>query len=227
MSLHIDVRLQHPFSMLVACGRGAGKTTFTKHLIKERNWLIHPTPQRIIWCYAKHQPNLLQELTEIVQAIEYVQAIPSEIDSLFDRNVNNLIILDNMMDKAAQDKRISQLFTRERHDNLSVIYLTQNLFHKNQREISLNSDYMAMFKNPRDKTQFTNLAKQFIPRKYKFLLWTFEDATKLPRSYLLLDMRPEADDKLWVRAKIFNDVNYLKLSIFQLRKKYKYILCDK
>ena len=60
MSLQIDVRLQYPFSMLVAGGRVAGKTTFTKHLLKERNWLIHPTPQRIIWFYAKHQPNLLK-----------------------------------------------------------------------------------------------------------------------------------------------------------------------
>ena len=75
-----------------------------------------------------------------------------------------------MMDEATQDKRISQLFTRGRHGNLSVIYLTQNLFHKNQREISLNSDYMVIFKNPRNKTQFRNLAKQFMPRKYKFLL---------------------------------------------------------
>ena len=81
-----------------------------------------------------------------------LQGIPSEIDSLFDRNVNNLIILDDMMDNATQDKRVSQLFTRGRHDNLSVIYLTQNLFHKNQTEISLNSDYMVIFKNPRDKT---------------------------------------------------------------------------
>ena len=112
MSLQLDERLQHPFSMLVAGGTGAGKTAFTKHLLKEGNWLIHPTPQRIIWCYAKHQPNLLKELTEIVQAIQYVQGIPSEIDSLFDQNVNNLIILDSTMDEASQDKRISQLFTR-------------------------------------------------------------------------------------------------------------------
>ena len=150
MSLQIDV--QHPFSMLVAGAMGAGKTTFTKHLLKERDWLMHPTPQRIIWCYAKHQPNLLKELIEVVQVVECVQGIPPEIDSLFDRNANNLIILDDMMDKATQDKRVSQLFTRGRHDNLSVIYLTQNLFHKNQREISLNSDYMVIFKNPRDKT---------------------------------------------------------------------------
>ena len=138
--------------MLVAGAMGAGKTTFTKHLLKERDWLMHPTPQRIIWCYAKHQPNLLKELIEVVQVVEYVQGIPPEIDSLFDRNANNLIILDDMMDKATQDKRVSQLFTRGRHDNLSVIYLTENLFHKNQREISLNSDYMVIFKNPRDKT---------------------------------------------------------------------------
>ena len=60
MSLQIDVQLQHPFSRLVAGGRGAGKTLFTKHLLKKGNWLTHPTPQRIIWCYAKHQPNLLK-----------------------------------------------------------------------------------------------------------------------------------------------------------------------
>ena len=112
-----------------------------------------------------------------------------------------------MMDEATQDNRISRLFTRGRHDNLSD--LTQNLFHKNQREISLNSDYMVIFKKPRDKTEFTNLARQFMPRKYKCLLWVFEDSTKLPRFYLLLDMRPERDDRYRVCARIFNDVNHL------------------
>ena len=80
MSLQIDVQLQHSFSMLVAGGRGAEQTTLINHHLKEGNWLIRPTPQRkrIIWCYAKHQPNLLEELTEIVQAMEYVQGIPSK-----------------------------------------------------------------------------------------------------------------------------------------------------
>ena len=199
-----DAQFQHPFNMLVAGGRGAGKTTFTKHL-------IHPTPQRAMWCYAKDQLDLLSQLTEILSAMEYVQGITSEMDSIFDRSVINLIILDDMMDEATQDKRISQVFTRGRHYNLSVIHLTQNLFYKGQREISLNSDYMVIFKNPRDKTQFTNLARQFMPEKYKFLLWTFEDATKEPRAYLLLDMRPETDDRYRVRARIFKDVNHLQI----------------
>ena len=121
MSSQRDVQFQHPLSMVVASERGAGKATFTKHLLKEGNWLMHPTPQKIIWCYTKHQPDLLNELTEIPSTIEYAQGIPSEVDSMYDRSVNNLIILNDMMDEALQDKRISQLFTRGRHDNLSVI----------------------------------------------------------------------------------------------------------
>ena len=55
----------------------------------------------------KHQPILLKELMEIVQAVECVQGIPSEMDCLFDRNVNNLIILDDMIDEPVQDRRVS------------------------------------------------------------------------------------------------------------------------
>ena len=50
------------------------------------------------------KPNLLEELMGFVQAVEYVQGIQPEIDSLFDRNVNNLIMLDDMMDEGTQDK---------------------------------------------------------------------------------------------------------------------------
>ena len=94
MSLQIDVRFQDSFSMLVAGGRAAGKTTFTKHLLKEGNWLIHPTPQRVIWYYAKHQPDLLSEVIAHFLAIEYVQGITLEMDSMFDGSVNNVIILE-------------------------------------------------------------------------------------------------------------------------------------
>ena len=45
-------------------------------------------------------------------------------------------------------------------------------------------------------------------RKYTFLLRASEDATKLPKSYLLLDMRLETDDKLRICARISNDANY-------------------
>ena len=86
------------------------------------------------------------------------------------------------MDEASDDIRVSQLFSRGRHDNLSVIYLTQNLFHKNQRSISLNSDYMIILKNVCDKSQFNSLAKQVMPSNTKFLNWAYRGATNEPHS---------------------------------------------
>lgn len=50
-----------------------------------------------------------------------------------------------MMNEATQDNSISQFFTRGVHDNLSVIFLAQNLFHKKQKVISLNSVDIVIF----------------------------------------------------------------------------------
>ena len=49
------------------------------------------------------------------------------------------------MDEASKSLKVTQLFTRARHDSLSGICLTQNFFHKNQRALSQNSDYNSQF----------------------------------------------------------------------------------
>ena len=54
---------------------------------------------------------------------------------------------------------------------------------------------MVIFKNVRDKTQFSHLTKQFMANNIKFIAWTYKDATKLGRSYLLFDLKPETNDK--------------------------------
>jgi len=198
----MTLTLTHPFSMLIAGGRKAGKTEFTKKLLSDMKGVIDKPIERIVWCYSKHQPELYEELIAINSVIEYIHGIPIDLDTTFDRTKTNLIILDDMMDEASKDENVAKLFTRGRHDNLSVIYLTQNLFHKNQRSISLNSDYMVIFKNPRDRSQIQNLARQFMPTNPKFLTWAYEDATQKPFSYLLLDLTPSMDDKHRVRTNI-------------------------
>lgn len=188
--------------MLVAGGRKAGKTEFTKSVLRGVSEIIEPIPERIVWCYIKHQPELYRELMIINTTIEYVEGIPVDLDEMFNRKQKNLIILDDMMDEVAQDDRVSKLFTRGRHDNLSVIFLTQNLFHKKQRNISLNSDYIVIFKNARDQSQIQHLAKQFMPGNTKFLMEAYKDATQRPHSYLLLDATPTTDDKYRIRSNI-------------------------
>ena len=68
------MELGHPFSMVVAGSRKSGKTVFTKHILQYGKYLMPATgaPERIIWAYSKHQPDLYEELVNINKNIEYV-----------------------------------------------------------------------------------------------------------------------------------------------------------
>ena len=106
---------------------------------------------------------------------------------------------------AGKDKRIVNLFTRgSHHRNLSVIYIVQNLFHqgKGSRSISLNSHYLVLFKNPRDKWQILTLAKQMYPGQTDFFLNQYEEAVKRPFDYLLIDLKTTTQDNCRLRTNV-------------------------
>jgi len=69
--------------------------------------------------------------------------------------------------------------------------------------MSLNAHYMVLFKNPRDVSQFANLARQMYPKTSQFAVEAYRDATREPYSYLIVDLRPEQDEELRLRTKIF------------------------
>ena len=140
--------------------------------------------------------------------IEFVEGIPTalEQDSYFDVNKRNLVVFDDQMIYARKDKRIVNLFTRgSHHRNLSLIYIVQNLFQqgKGSRSISLNSHYLVLFKNPRDKLQILTLAKQMYPEQTDFLLNQYdEEAEKRPFGYLLIDLKTTTRDNCQLRTNV-------------------------
>jgi len=107
------------------------------------------------------------------------------------------------------------LFTKgSHHRNVSVVLMVQNVFYKNKhvRTISLNTHYMVLFKNPRDASQFSSLARQIYPNNCNFAVVAYKDATREPFSYLMLDFRPEQDDHLGLRTNIFpSETHYVYL----------------
>ena len=106
---------------------------------------------------------------------------------------------------AGKDKRIVNLFTRgSHHRNLSVIYIVQNLFHqgKGSRSISLNSHYLVLFKNPRDKLQILTLAKQMYPAQTVFVLNQYVEAVKTPFDSLLIDLKTATQDNCRLRTNV-------------------------
>jgi hypothetical protein len=71
--------------------------------------------------------------------------------------------------------------------------------------MSLNAHYIVLFKNPRDANQVSTLARQMYPGRSKFLLEAFRDATEKPYGYLLIDLKPDTDEKYRIRTNIFSD----------------------
>ena len=41
-----------------------------------------------------------------------------------------------------------------------------------------------------------------MPNHTSFLKWVYEDATKLPHSYLFLDMKPDTGERIRIRTNI-------------------------
>ena len=116
----MDVSLKQPFPMLVSGERSVGKIEYTKKLLKSK--LLSPPSKRIVWCFAEHQQDLLEELMKM--KAEYVEGIAWDLDKYFKKNKRNLIILVDLMDEVSNSLKITQLFTCGCHDKLTLIYLT-------------------------------------------------------------------------------------------------------
>ena len=149
-------KLHHPFSMLVPGPRGARKSEFVKQLLSLKRFIMTSPPERIVWFYGRHQPDLFCSLAQEIPSIEFYEGLPTNIEVMFDRSKRNICIIDDLMQSASGNQLAENLFTNGRHLNLSVVFVSQNLFYagKKCRIISLNSTYIVVFKNPRDQTKF-------------------------------------------------------------------------
>ena len=71
--------------------------------------------------------------------------------------------------------------------------------------ISLNAQYMIVFKNPRDSSQLANLARQVYPGRGAFVQEAFADATASPYGYLLIDLKQNTPDDMRLRTSVLPD----------------------
>ena len=195
------MELQHPFTCIIAGPSGCGKTSLTKAIIQ--NQLIEPKPTKVVWRYAEDQP-----MYKSLEGIEFIQGIPDDLEVRFDRHYNNLLIIDDLMTRFQNDDRLTRLFSvGSHHRNLSIIFIVHNLFSqgKEMRTLSLNTHYIVLFKNPRDRLQISVLARQMYANNARFLMEAYHDATKQAYGYLLIDLKPTTDEALRVRTGILPD----------------------
>ena len=192
------MKLQHPFTCIVSGPSGCGKSSLVKAIIQHE--VIKPRPDKVLWLYAEDQP-----LYQSMKNVEFIQGIPEDLETRFQRRHNNVLVLDDLMTQCHSDERLTRLFSvGSHHKNLSIIFIIHNLFHygKEMRTVSLNSHYIILFKNPRDRLQISTLARQMYPGQSQFLVEAFQDATQEAYGYLIIDLKPTTPDKLRIRTGI-------------------------
>ena len=79
-------KLHHPFSMLVAGPRGTEKREFVKQLLSLKCYIMMNPPERIVWFYERHQPDLFCSLTQEIPSMEFYECLPMNIEVMFNRS---------------------------------------------------------------------------------------------------------------------------------------------
>ena len=206
--------------MTIAGPSGSGKTEIAGEIISNLETMVTPKIQKVVYCYQVWQPkfdyfkdnNLVDDFVEgILDEETFKRKTASSQPTLF-------VIDDSMNEKNVSN--MDKIFSVSRHSNASLIFITQNFFHPNIRNITLNCDYLIIMKNKRDRSIITQLSKQLYPGEAGFMRSAYNNATDQPYSYLFigkkkhsitdqillfltfLDMKQETPQFLSIRARI-------------------------
>lgn len=119
----------------------------------------------------------------------------------------DVIVIDDLFQEVNKHEDFNNLFTKTaRHNNVTVIFITQNLFHQGgmHRTRNLNVHYLVLFKNPRDQTVVEHVSRQAFPHNKGFLSDAYRDVTRKAHGYLFIDFTQQCADNERVKTDIFN-----------------------
>jgi hypothetical protein len=130
-------------------------------------------------------------------------------DSFIDTRYPSVIVIDDLMRDATNSKDVCELFVDgSNHRNISVTCILQNGFSKGKenRTISINTQYIVLFKNPKDQIGPAILARQMYPSHPKKFMIKYTEATKIPYEYLFIDLRQNTPEEDRLKTDIFDSV---------------------
>ena len=187
---------------------GSGKTYFTCSLLARKK-MFHNPIRKIYWHAGVAEGEIGETLEKIkrVRRVKYVLGFPE--GWLEQPKKHDAVVIDDLFEEVIKNSvEVNQLFTKiARHREVTVFFLTQNLYHQGgkHRTRNINTQYLIIFKNPRDRTVIDFVGRQAFPGNRKFLMDVFHDATdNKPHGYLFLDFTQECPDGQRVRTDILN-----------------------
>ena len=133
--------LRHPARILIFGPSSSGKSTLVSKILDNQSLIFNQVFDRIIYC--SDGSSLFTQNTNL--PIENYEIYDKTLFNTLDSRQNNCLIIDDFMHRAADDIQISELFTkRSHHQNVTIIFLLQNLFPKSKfmSDIKRNANYI-------------------------------------------------------------------------------------
>ena len=212
VEMAFDLRLKENFKLFLCGPSGCGKTSFILDLIKNIKIISKDPPSLVVYFFKEWQEKF--DYMAKMFGVIFFEDNDRIIDQIKTFNQPALIIFDDMLN-SKNLKTVAELFTvHGRHLNLSLAFLSQRLFNNNEyfRQISQNSDYMCLFKNPRNALEIRNLASQITPKTLE-LLDIFKESTKEPFSYLMINLTQECIPQLKYFSELFRADHVVKVFV--------------
>jgi len=204
-----------PTVIQIAGPSSSGKSTLLYYLLRHNRKLFQHPPAGVVYCYAVQQPLYEKMERDVRPRIHFHRGVPTEEDVLRWREEFSgapfVLVLDDLMQETRNSDDVEKMFTRlSHHANMTVINLTQNLFYRGEinRTASLNSHYVLLLRNMRDKRQVRTLASQIAPGQVPSFMSVYEDALRMEPGetvippYLLVDVHPFVDKNQQLFARI-------------------------
>lgn len=196
-----ESKFRLPFGCIVSGPSSSGKTTWLLRFLEHADSMVEPPPRSILYAYGEYHAH--------VPALEQagIKTYPGLPDDEMLRQMEKplLLIMDDLM-LASTTEYLSDLFTKKsHHQNIGVMFLTQNLFDKNLKVARNNSQYLVLMRAPNAAKGISVLGSHLFPGKTGKFMEAYHMATEKLYGYLLIDMHASTDPTLRLRTDIFPD----------------------
>ena len=171
----------HPFTCKVMGPRGSGKTSFTVAYLQQiasvsfkKIFIVTTSPDQLLYIPLKENRQVF-----FIDVNELEHVVKSHRDIL--------VVLDDVMKEARFSATLEKLYTRGRHQHISVISIEQDLFYSNHIE-RRNADYFVL-----TRIRDTACLQEFYRRYCRDIeQWRFielyEMAVKPALGYIVIDL---------------------------------------
>ena len=197
-------KLKTPLRLMICGASDCGKSQLLARMILEPTVFDQPF-EKIFYC--ARDLNSFPKQLRGKDGITFHQGLPTEeIVENRDRH-RILIVLDDLLKSAFSSDVVGELFSNGRHRDISTAIISQSIFpqYSNARLISLNANYIIVFKQIRDASSITHFAKQVYPKNVRQFRNMFINNVGRAYSYLICDFTQDCPDAFRFRQDIFSE----------------------